>query len=675
MKKSIKSIIAAVMSACVALSGPACYAGRGGNKRPNKNFFAKELMSGSCREEDSAERQLRELQLKVDNLVSAGGNFDPFPDLRSELIPLENRDILISKFSEFFMNFIKNKRSAESGSAKSVYDVTILFLSIVNRLRSLPGDDRDAYLRIALLALDMCSTQGESMYRRWYTLLELGTQPIPRNMRKIFFDFRIRWHAHWLELIKNAYAYSPVVSDMLTWLVDSVTKEQLHLLTFPVVIEGPLLTAARNAEEAMESIPRLASPKDIARAAKAIEEYGEAIKKSSSDPFLRDDLAEHRSKQEAMQRHIGRYQGMAKDVQSGCHDIEVLTEAAVHRMLSEKSPESIRAARDAVDRYRDWAVKLEPECVLITSAMRNKESSYNELINWVKNFLEFIHPHMVAADEAVRGLSKTSSDESFKAALAAQEGFEKALDEHGPESSCPEFMRAIGLFCEAKGLQMVTPVVEPEIVEDFALIRKHFDENQRLIADLQAAREVAAEAERCERERKERSDEWAAKVASGRQSKEEEKSRKMERAESPKEVESHDVVFFHGPETTDSLKFLTDHSRYIPTWNNWYKNAQKGELEGDPMTLQSIPIFENKTGRDLGIYQKDGHPVIYEYKGGGAAKNKSQGLRIVYYVEKDSNRVVILYIGEPFGEIHNNPWKTLVMTPEWEYERVNMISK
>lgn len=673
MKKSIKSIVGVAMSICVALSLPTCYAGKGGKGHGN-GFFPSEVLA-ACLKISSDEVRLRDLRLQVEDLIKCGGDVGLRKAIWSELADIKDSNILICKFSKFLMSYIESKKSD-----KSIYDGTILFLSIVKSLRSSsPVCDRNLYLRFALLTLEMCTTQGEDMYRRWYKLLESDARPVPLGMKESFKKFKIKWHADLLNVVKNQYAYHPIAEDITQWFYDSVTtehsitKEQVRLILIPILRRNPLFAASNDARQAIADVPRFASEPDIAKAAKAVKAYEEAVNKLTCVPPEYTERC--RSELKEMQKLVKSWQESIRELESGRSEIESFTYAAVRKMLSEKSPESIEAAKAAVNRYRARALECGLEGLPLMMRMRNTETNFNELIDWVENFLKFIQPPMDAADKAVGGLSKTSSDESFKAALAAQEEFGKALDEHGPESSCSGIMRAIGLFCEANGFKMMTPMIEPEIVEDFALIREHFEENQRLITDLQAERRASAEAERCAIARQQGLDEWKAKVAAGREAKEEEKRRKTERSESPKEVQPHDVVFFHGSETPNPLKFITDHSQYIAEWNKWYKNAQDGVVEGNEMELHSTEIYENKTGRDLEIYQKDGHPVLFEYKGGGAVKNKSQGFRILFYIEKDSNRIVIIYIGEPFGESHDNPWKTLVITPEWVYEHVDMISK
>lgn len=674
MKKSIKSILGVTMSICVALSLPMCYAVKGG-KGHKKGFSPREALA-ACLEISPDEVRLRDLRLCVEDLISCGGDVGLRKAIWSELADIKDSTDLICKFSKFLMSYIESKKSD-----KSIYDGTILFLSIVKSLRSSsPVCDRNLYLRFALLTLEMCTTQGEDMYRRWYKLLESDARPVPLGMKESFKKFKIKWHADLLNVVKNQYAYHPIAEDITQWFYDSVTtehsitKEQVRLILIPILRQNPLFAASNDARQAIEDVPRFASASDIAKAAKAVKAYEEAVNKLTccAPP---EYIERCRSELKEMQKLVKSWQESIRELESGRSGIESFTYAAVRKMLSEKSPESIEAAKAAVNRYRARALECGLEGLPLMMLMRNTETNFNELIDWVENYLKFIHPYMVAADKAIENLSATSSDELFRTALDAQEKFRKALDDHRPTSTLAECMSALSPLFSSGDYRIISPIIQPEITEDFESLKQHLERNKHVIADLLKAHAALVAAEKCDSDRRKRLGEWKSIVDVNRQSKDEEKRCGTERTESPKKIKPSDIVFFHGSETPNPLKFITDHSQYIAEWNKWYKNAQDGVVEGNEMELHSTEIYENKTGRDLEISQKDGHPALFEYKGGGAVKNKSQGFRILFYVEKDSNRIVIVYIGKPFGESHDNPWKTLVMTPEWVYEHVDMISK
>lgn len=658
MKKFIKGTIGVVMSVCVALSGTACYAKKGKNGR-GRPPVTKDAMV-YCPAVDPDEEKLANLQWNVETLISRGGDVASCSVLRDKLIVIEDSDVLIHKFSEFFMDVIKNKKSA-----KSVYDGTILFLSILRRLPR--SCDRNLYFRVALLTLDICATRGDDMYAKWYKLLEPGVRKIPADIGNGFKKFKKKWHSDWSSLLEDKHASCLAAADIEGWLSGTATEKQIDFLIDQIMSQSPLFVAGCEAANAIASMPKMPSPSDIDKAVTAVKKYEKAINKSTryeTPEYIR----ERRSELKGMQRDVEQRQKILKEVLSEVAKIESSTKAAIDTMLSKRSWESVAAAKTAVDHYHEWVLGFGKEGKVC-------ERQFRDLIDWVENYLEFIHPHMVAADEAISQLSRESSDELFGVALKAQEKFRKALDEHRPTSCLSECMRALSSLCLSERYGIVSPIIQPEITEDFKSMERHLDENQRLIADLKKEHDIWVEYKRVESERRQKLSEWKSRVDANRQSKDEKKRCKVERAESPKEIVPSDIVFFHSSENTDPLKFLTENRRHIDEWNTWYSNALKGVIVGDKMDLHSIAIYQNETGRDLGIHKEDGHPVVYEYRGGGAARNTPQGFRIVFYVEEVSNRIVILYVREPFGETHDNPWTTLQMKPDWTYEHVDTISK
>lgn len=66
-----------------------------------------------------------------------------------------------------------------------------------------------------------------------------------------------------------------------------------------------------------------------------------------------------------------------------------------------------------------------------------------------------------------------------------------------------------------------------------------------------------------------------------------------------------------------------------------------------------------------------GQPKLSEYR--SSEKGKTAGFRIVWYREETLRRIIVLYVGNPFGDGHKRLWTTLRIESDWVYEPVGKL--
>lgn len=166
-----------------------------------------------------------------------------------------------------------------------------------------------------------------------------------------------------------------------------------------------------------------------------------------------------------------------------------------------------------------------------------------------------------------------------------------------------------------------------------------------------------------------RCEEWKAHVRQQREAKEEAQAQQRRSLLASVPHDSHYTVVFLCERGKNPMQYIEDHPEYREKWEKWLKNARDGMLRDKALPyFSNAPFYEQLPGSPpiniepwLGNSGENGlREARYMTKG-------SKGLRIVYYKEKDTDRVVVMYLGIPFGKEHKNKHYTIKIGPNWEF--------
>lgn len=652
MNKITKRYISAFVALCVALSGTVCYAGKG-RKQKVKHVVPATATTATpdVKDADPEEQKITALCNEVRDLLYQGG-VSPArkgPILLSESLKNKCYDYTdddgifrcIGAFAGFFEIALNHEIKNEY-----LHDGMILFLSIIKRLQWMkgkPDPDRDFSCAVALLTLYICDLGRAGIYEKWYRLLEPYTTPefkkIKKSEQRELLNRQLRTSSH--DKLKRQI----VISYVLEWLGKfrnsvCVAFFALNIGLFESEIGEPQLRA----NKAIHRMQRDLSWESIGAADEAVEELCKLVPGFMERMCLKDEQKAEIDKMLADDRARVAKAKEVYGIKQDCLMVFNTLGESVREMKKKNTPESVDRAREACKNCYE----------VIRSYTDKYEVSFEDApISFAQCIVEYCEEIecwatqqcRIVADVCIEALSKEYSDDAFKSAVDAQKSYEEALTKCPPDAV--------------------------KFAKNFAELRKHYKENQDKITKIRETHERQVAAEALERERKQKADDRKLEVDLARQQKTERKIREAEALRVPKEKASYEVVFLHDPCNRNPLEYLESHSQYIGEWNAWYDKAvASGAPAGTKIRWNAFkPMYKNLDGRDLDIEIVEGNPRLSEYR--GRDRGETAGLRIVWYREGTSKRIVVLYVGKPFGEeCHNNPWEPLLIRSNWVYESV-----
>lgn len=669
MNKIEKRLVSAFMAMCVALQGSVCHAGKGKPKKTNKKEPVPPAVELTVNPKMFNKRLLKALRDEVSILLRTSVTVTP-----REKIPLtellekccydfndgegcegisEDLKHMIHSFSKFLV-----RRLDGSGcSDDNMFDGLILFLSSIKRFQDVEAvadPNRDHFCCLALLALDICDIRCEGVYAEWYRLLAPHvTEKFSTFKKQYDREKRDAWRRQLRTVGCDVSRRMDFIRCMLSLLGNFFNAKELEYFYREICIRGSSLGQAEfRANKALEDTQRCISGKTIRDAEDALAELREELSQWDMDDVLAQSA---RELLDVKQTELNVCKGILTAMEMYKESVTALIQA-VKEMEQQKSPESIEKARHASSDCRRLVnfFKNKSQCQFSFDDRQLKKiaDECDEKIEHLiaQQYMDATRQCMEAVEERIKDFYKDYSEDVLKAARDAQEECRVALDK------CPSDAVKSGA--------------------EFAELRARFDTNQQKILSMpedhrQAKKKIAFDSA-CKQKLEDRK----AEVVLARQRKEEQKQLAAEASRVSKQEGPCDVVFLCDPEVASNpLKFLDDHPQYIKEWNDWYRNAREGKPSGKSMNWRGDNhIYSNDDKLNLDIHLKDGHPDILKYKGG--ERGKTCGFRIVWYREETSGRVVVLYVGAPFGKVcHNNKWKTLRIKEDWEYVPLAELKK
>jgi len=124
------------------------------------------------------------------------------------------------------------------------------------------------------------------------------------------------------------------------------------------------------------------------------------------------------------------------------------------------------------------------------------------------------------------------------------------------------------------------------------------------------------------------------------------------------ESQEYQVTYINDEIKSECQKFLRTHKDAEPLWRKWFNEVR---VTGSS-TTNYLPNMRSQRSAFLrfrrGLIQLAPNDVIYEAR--LDTSGEQAGMRVVYYIEKGTHKVVILYVGLPFGVIHKNVRSVLI---------------
>ncbi len=698
MKKFIKKTISIFLATCTALPGSLCYAGNPKkhkmHHRSKRRTAAAAAASLPASTVEIEEKKLQALHAEINSLVGVTPTRKSFKlseSLKSQCIEIENIEHLQTLFTEVFVNFIETKKSADS-----IHQSTILFLSIVKLFerRSIPPSNQNFCWLLAFLSLNMCTVHDESKYDTWYDQLLNSHKPTALgNIKKTF--NRQGWHDNLTRAMSDKYAVIYVKNDMINLLRLTGSDLAAPLVAMIYKQLHPFIQAYNQAEKIARTLLIVQSQDTISDAKSALDQLRaehESFKKRKIPQEIPDRII---SAAETVAKELDDIIKSTKPQLTSAHYFLNLynpTNEKILKMLSEISPTSVTDAEKSCEPLFNF-MEVDSNNTIISTVQATLSpliSSFNIALKWAKDYLNFIKPRKDESDTCIQILSEKFSDKTLEAAKRAQENYNKILSDYRPndaytylEQGESGLVNAYG-YDKTRAKQETQDTIEGRIVTIFEDEEKHWRENENKISKICEEQEAKAHAEELKRKQEQESAEWKNAVAISAADKEEQKNQERRRiAETCSASESSapsEVVFLCKPDILNPLEFLDNNPQYKGVWNSWYDQVMRGETPSDAKSMgwkPEAPIYDSEF--DLKACMKDGHPEIFKYKGGKNIRNTTEGLRIVYYMERNTKRIVVLYVGAPFGakEIskhlkngHGNQWKTLRIDSSWLYKPV-----
>lgn len=135
----------------------------------------------------------------------------------------------------------------------------------------------------------------------------------------------------------------------------------------------------------------------------------------------------------------------------------------------------------------------------------------------------------------------------------------------------------------------------------------------------------------------------------------------------------YSVTYINDTQRALAEDFLCANEQYEEDWKDWFDYTCRGWFTPNP--LRNVPKAPFFIDRNRLVHPFRGKIFEAEVRTDG----KQQGLRVVFYKDKNSDRVVIIYVGKPFGEQHGNKMPPILIEEatfcptEREYEKMSAI--
>lgn len=267
----------------------------------------------------------------------------------------------------------------------------------------------------------------------------------------------------------------------------------------------------------------------------------------------------------------------------------------------------------------------------------------NDIITWV------VRRHFDLIRQRIDKIKATLEQEEKKPSTVCAAGDDKVVSESKkePQEAHPEAKQSLSVGDEALLSVAEQPEESPQKTDTE---RKP----QKLPTTEDIARKIARDA-------------WKKEVEHKRSEKQELK--RLEHAKFSPVISTRPKVFFLCKMGEEPLEYLHDHKDmpYESYWQSWLKDIYNNNLSGNtaPLPKFSCARFFHRVDGAPEMNIKDN---VYEYK--KMCKGATNGLRIVYYIEKGTNNIIIIYLGAPFGVVHKNEISTIEIDSDFSLQEL-----